>query len=472
MFAVSFLFLSGLEAATKVRFGLSASHSPPMLYKFDNQNMPIATGGFLYEISVAIAEELNENYDLVIVPRGRVPQELTSGNLDLICHTSTGWNPPYKNTVDWSEPLYTFSKVFVGKKALPFTSVEDIPSNTTIGTVDDFAYPELEKRFTDKTLFRDNAPSVAASVGKLLGGRLDYIVMSELEYPYFKAKNPQIQRSSFSIEKMDIRCAISRKSALPLDKLNQAIEHLKEKNVLQKIFQRYQNAKTIPRPVVYALNNNDSPPFIHFDTTTEIPTVRGGIFFDLALEVGKQVQRPLVFVLLPRSRLHNDLAEGTADLVCFDNEIWSGKFAKSYYWSSPIFRQSDHIVSLKPLAGDFRVKNLNDLKGKVLGTTLNFVYPSLEPYFKSGKIVREDADSGLANVTKLNLKRVTYIVLNKLEFEYYRKSNPLLQRSQFDIDPIDVKCAVSKKSDLKINQLNAAIAAMKKNGRLDKVFEQ
>lgn len=434
--------------------------------------MPIATGGFLYEISVALAEELQESYDMVIVPRGRVSQELTSGNMDLICHTSTGWNPPYKNAVNWSVPLYTFAKVLVGKDSVPFSKLEDVPKGLTVGTVDDFVYPDLEKRFVDKTLFRDDAPNVAASVGKLIGGRLDYIVMSEIEYPYFKAKNPQLQRSLFTIEKMDIRCALSRKSILPLDKLNQAIERLKAQNIVQKIYQRYMNAKTIPRPVVYALNNNDSPPFILFDTSTEVPTVRGGIFFDLALEVGKQIQRPLVFVLLPRSRLHNDLAEGTADLMCFDNEIWSGKFAKSYSWSLPIFRQSDHIVSLKPLAGDIRVKSLHDLKGKVLGTTLNFVYPSIAPYFKNGTIVREDADSGLANVTKLNLKRVNYIVLNKLEFEYYRKSNPLLQRSQFDIDPIDVKCAISKKSDLKIDQLNAAITTMKKNGRLDKIFEQ
>lgn len=442
-----------------------------MLYRFENQNLPIATGGFLYEISVAIADALNEPYDMVIVPRGRVPQELISGNLDLLCHASTGWSPPYRNQVDWSIPVYNYTKIIVGKTTLPFARIEDIPQ-TTIGTVDDFVYPELEKRFIDKTLFRDNAPSVSASVGKLLGGRLDYIVMNELEFQFYKEKHAQLQRSSFSIEKMDVRCALSRKSSLTLEKLNQTIEHLKEKQVLQKIYQRYMNAKTLPKPVVYALNNNDSPPFIHFDTSTEVPTVRGGIFFDLALEVGKHVRRPLVFVLLPRSRLHADLAEGTADLVCFDNEIWSGKFAKNYHWSIPIFQQSDHIISLKTLTGEVPVKSLHDLKGKILGTTLNFVYPSLERYFKNGTVVREDADSGYANVTKLNLKRLNYIILNKLEFEYYRKSNPLLQRAPFNIDPIDVKCAVSKKSDLKLNQLNAAIAAMKKNGRLDKVFEQ
>lgn len=472
VFAISFFLNPGVEAATKIRFGLNGTHSPPLLYKLDNQKLPIATGGFLYEISVAIAEELQQDYDLVIVPRGRIPQELTNGDLDLICHTGPAWKPPYANDVRWSLPIYHFSRILVSTKPVTFTRVEDIPSSTTIGTLEDFHYPDLEKRFINKTLFRDNSPSVAANISKLNGGRLDYIVMTEIEFPYQKYKYPQLQRSSFAIDHINIRCALSRKSSLSLERLNLAIERLKSRGALQKIYQHYTNVKTIPRPVVYALNNNDSPPFIMFDTSTETPTVRGGIFFELALEIGKQLQRPLIFVLLPRSRLHSDLAEGTADLVCFDNEIWSGKFAKKYDWSLPIFRQSDHIISLKSLTGETRIRSLSDLKGQTLGTTLNFVYPSLDPLFKKGLITREDADSGYANVIKLNLKRLDHIVLNKLEYEFYKKTNPHLTRAEFDIDPIDVKCAVSKKSDLKIAELNAAISAMKKNGRLNKVFNQ
>lgn len=465
-------FLSSAQAADKIKFGLSASHSPPLLYKFENQNLPIATGGFLYENSVAIAEELHEDYSMVIVPRGRVPQELISGNLDLICHTSLDWNPPYKSNVEWSKPLHTFTKVLVSKSEIPFSSVDQIPVATTLGTVEDFVYPDLEKRFAAKTLFHDNAPSVGANVTKLLGGRVEYIIMSELEFPYYKAKNPSLKRSSFVFDKMDIRCALSRKSSLSLDRLNSAIDRLKERDFFHDNYLRYYNPKTIPQPIIYGLNNNDSPPFILFDTSTEPATVRGGVFFDLALEIGKQARRPLIFALLPRSRLHSDLAEGDLDLICFDTEAWSGKLATHYFWSSPIFRQSDHIISLKGTKEETNIKSLNDLKGKILGTTLNFVYPTLDPYFKKGLILREDADSGFANLTKLNLKRVNYIILNKLEYEFYKKTNPLLQRAPIDIDPIDVKCAISKRSAFKLNELNAAIQAMKKNGRMEKVFTQ
>ncbi|WP_413287657.1 substrate-binding periplasmic protein [Bdellovibrio sp. HCB337] len=458
-------------AAEKTRFGLSASHAPPLLYRFENQNMPIATGGFLYEVSIAIAEELKVDYTTVIIPRGRTPQELTSGNMDVLCHTSTAWNPPYKNTVNWSKPLYTYKKVLVSKKDIPFSRPEQI-QNITIGTLEDFVYPDLEKRFSDKVLFRDDAPSVTANIAKLNGGRLDYIIMSEMEFPFHKSTNPGLKRSSFVLDTMDIRCALSRKSSLSIEKLNSAIDRLKTKGTIQKIFNRYANSKRFPRPVVYGLNNNDSPPFIISDTSTESPTIRGGVFFDLALEVGKHLHRPLVFALLPRSRLHTDLAEGKIDMICFDNEIWSGPLAKSFYWSSPIFRQSDHIVSVKSMTEETNINSLKDLKGKIVGTTLNFVYPSLDPFFKDGSVIREDADSGLANVTKLSLDRVQYIVLNRLEFDYYKKSNPRLQKAPMDIDPIDVKCAISRRSDLKLRDLNAAILEMKKSGRMEKVFTQ
>jgi ABC-type amino acid transport substrate-binding protein len=394
-----------------------------------------------------------------------------SGALDIICHASVRWNPSYKDDVEWSEPIYSYNKVLVSNKNIPFSHVDQV-KNTTIGTVNDFAYPDLDKSFKNQKLFRDDAPTVDANVVKLLGGRLDYIVMSELEFTFHSINYPELQRSTFILDKADIRCALSKKSSLSLEKLNGAIERLRAKKVLQKIWARYSNPRTIPAPLVYGLNNNDSPPFIFFEATRENPKVKGGVFFDLALEVGKQIQRPLIFALLPRGRLDSDLADGQVDLVCFNTEAWAGKFAKNYFWSVPIFRQVNYIVTLKNLAKESSVKSLKELSGLTIGTTLHFVYPTLDPYFEKGTLIREDADSGLANVTKLNFKRVNYIVLNNLEYIYYKKTNPLLQKIPIEIDPIDVKCAISKKSNLKLNQINAAIFKMKKNGQLDKVFAQ
>jgi polar amino acid transport system substrate-binding protein len=459
------------EAATPLKFGVSTSNSPPLLYQFENQNMPIATGGFIYEISVAIAEELREPYSIVTIPRGRIPQEITSGGIDVLCHSSIRWNLPYKEEVEWSKPLYTYGNVLVGRAPVLFKKPSQV-QNTTVGTVSNFYYADLEESFRNKKLFRDDAPSVGASISKLLGERVDYIVMSEIEYNYHKKIYPTLHRSSFVEDKTEIQCTLSKKSTLSLAKLNKAIEHLTENKTLQKIHDRYAKTKNMPRPLNYGLNNNNSPPFIFFDDkSSDHPTVQGGVFFDIALAIGKQIKRPINFILLPRGRLDADLAEGKVDLVCFDTEIWAGKHASSYYWSLPIFQQTNYIVGLKSLKEGADPKTLKDLKGQIIGTTLNFVYPTLEPYFKDGTLHREDADSGTANIARLNFQRVPYIVMNNLEYGYFKKVHPRLQKLPIAIDPIDVKCAISKKSDLKLSVINTAIKEMSKSGKLQKVFE-
>ncbi|MNS97661.1 hypothetical protein D3C72_1320020 [compost metagenome] len=85
-------------------------------------------------------------------------------------------------------------------------------------------------------------------------------------------------------------------------------------------------------------------------------------------------------------------------------------------------------------------------------------------------MIREDAGSGYANIEKLNSKRLSYVIVNNLEFNYYKNKYPNLQKAYFDFDRVDAKCAVSKRSDIKIEKLNAAILDMKRQGRLQKIF--
>ncbi len=441
--------LTSEACAAHIKFGIDASNTAPLLYQFDDPNFPLATGGFIYEVTVAIAEDLNQDYSVLPLPRSKMIQDLKEGNLDLVCHNSPEWDPASKDEFLWSNPLYTYSDVLVGKKVF---------------------YPELEEKFKNKVLQRDDSASVTEGLKKLLDDRLDHIVMSEIEFNFHKITYPQLQKSSVTLDKSEVQCSLSKKSSVSLKKLNKAIANLKSKKEFQKIYARYLNSKTIPRPITYGMNDNNSPPFLQFDNNTETPIIQGGLFFDLGLEIGRKLKRPIRFMLSPRKRLDSELAEGVIELVCYNTEAWAGSYAKDYNWSIPIFKQSNLIVGLKKTMANPQLKSLKDLKGRTLGTALGFVYPALSPYFKDGRIKREDAISGADNIAKLLSERVQYIVLNNLEYNYYRKKHSNLQEAPFEIDPINVKCASSKKSDLKINDINAAVIKSKKSGRLQKVF--
>lgn len=471
---ITFLFLSifcSSASADLIKFGLDSSHSAPLLYQFEGQNIALATGGLMYEISVAIAEELHEEYTVTTVPSVRLGQELISGTIDLACHNSSKWHSTFGTQVDWSKALYTKSSVLVGKKEIPFDRVEHLV-NTKIGVVENYFYGELEDSFKNKTLQKMDSVSSVANLNKLLDNRLDYIVMSEVEFSFYKKIYPVLHKSSFSIDKVDLQCALSKKSTLSLKKLNEAIDRLTKKQVLQNIYKRYINPKINLKPVVYGLNDTNSPPFLIYDSTKENPTIMGGLFLDIGLEIGRKLKRPVTFMLSPRKRLDSGLAEGRIEFVCYNAEAWAGEFAKDYLWSIPIFKHSNYVVFNSKYKGNADLKTMKDLKGKTVGTTLGFVYPNLMDYFKDGTVIREDVLSGSANISKLNAARIPFIILNNLEYNYYKKTNPELQRAPFEIDPMLVRCAVSKKSDLRIKDLNSAITELKRSGRLQKIFSR
>lgn len=468
IFAVSPHIGSGPPPRHPLKFGFNPSNSPPLLYQFENDGMPMATGGLIFEMSVAIAEDLADDYVLVRTPRQRISEQLNSNKLDLICHNSESWGHAFSDEVVWSKPLFNYSNVLVAKKEIPYAWPDQIP-NARIGTVENYRYVDLESQFKNQTLERVDAPSVLVNLRKLLADRLDYVVMSEIEFNFHRATNPQLQRSTFVIGKTDIRCSLSKKSTLTLQRLNKTIDQLTRKRVFQKIYAKYLDPKTIPEPFSYGLNGEHSPPFLILDSETPL-IVKGGLFFDIGLEVAKQIKRPITYVLLPRGRLDSRLAEGQIVLVCYNTEVWAGEYAKQYDWSIPIYQQSNYIVGLRGSKTDPPIQAITELKGKRVGTTLNFVYPAMTAYFENGGVIREDAGSGSANVEKLLMMRVPYILLNSLEYNYHKKLNPRIERSPIEIDPVEVKCAVSKKSDLKIQKINDAILELKKTGRMQKIF--
>ena len=456
-------------AQAHIKFGIHASHSPPLLYQFDDPNFSVATGGFIYEVSVAIAENLNRDYSISALPESRMIRDLKQGNLDLSCYISPEWDRESKDDLFWSEPISSYANVLVSDKEIQYKNLDQLP-NSKIGTVGNYFYHELESKFRNNTLQRDDSGTNMGSLKKLLDNRLDYVAMTELEYSYYKTKYPQLQKSAFTLDKTEIYCALSKKSSLSLKTLNQTIANLKSRKVFKKMYARYSNPKTAPRPIAYGMNDSNSPPFLQIDNKNENPVIQGGLFFDLGLEIGKKLKRPIHFMLSPRKRLDSGLASGEIELVCYNTEAWAGNFAKDYNWSIPIFKQFNLIVGLKKNMKPGQLKSLKDLTGKTIGTALGFVYPALMPYFESGRIRREDALSGLANITKLSSERAQYIVLNNLEYGYYKKQYSNLQEAPFEIDPINVKCASSKKSDLTISDINNAILESKKDGRLQKVF--
>lgn len=217
----------------------------------------------------------------------------------------------------------------------------------------------------------------------------------------------------------------------------------------------------------YGIANETNSPFVEVETSKGRVEITGGILKDLAEALTQELGLKPSMVLLPQQRVGPDLVNGQLGMVCFVHETWFPKeLAAQFLWSDELTANINYIATIngKP------VNKVEDLFSKQVGTIVNYYYKILDPYFDKGKIVRDAGPSTSSNIQKLVHGRIDYMIISNLEFDFYKKKNPKLRSYDLGLDNVRVKCALSKKSGISLEQLNKAIASLRKKGTLDKVF--
>lgn len=82
------------------------------------------------------------------------------------------------------------------------------------------------------------------------------------------------------------------------------------------------------------------------------------------------------------------------------------------HWSVPVMIDENLLVSVRPLTVD----SLDALSGKRFGAIAGHVYRVLSPLIDAGRIERSDTADHLANLGKLCLGRVDFVVMSRSEF--------------------------------------------------------
>ena len=232
------------------------------------------------------------------------------------------------------------------------------------------------------------------------------------------------------------------------------------------LFNGISNAK--PKIVYYGVANETNLPFVEVDNSKGYSQISGGILKKLAEALSKELGLNSSLVLLPQKRVGPDLEAGDLSLVCFVHENWFPKeFTAKLLWSDALATNTNLIATAKQKP----VSKIEDLYGKQVGTIVNYFYKTLDPYFEKNKIIRETGPSTSSNIQKLIHGRIDYMIISNMEFNFYKKKYPQLQAYDLKMDILNVKCALSKKADIDIEDLNQAIANLKKTGALDKILK-
>lgn len=193
-----------------------------------------------------------------------------------------------------------------------------------------------------------------------------------------------------------------------------------------------------------------------------------GLIVDYVNALAEAMERKASFRTVTHYRLNRLLLQGKLDILCYTSTVWDDAVGK-HDFSKTLFIKREIILGPSPMP-----KKISDLEGKTIGTILQYVYPSLDPYFESGKIKREDNTSEEGNLKKLASGRIQYVVTDQIFIDYFRLNHPNItkNREEFFLRDYPIVCSVSRKGRVKKAALDKAIDEIKTSGKLKSIFQK
>ncbi len=226
------------DPTDKLYFGININYSMPLVEVQNPLHKPEVEHGLLKDLGEALAAELKLKTTWILLPKNRVAPSLLSGDIDIICHIHEIWLPATHNDVQWTSELFPSVNVIVSTDKKPIQKMKDL-HGARVGTIVNFVYHDLEPEFKSGEITREDGTNNQSNIQKLIHGRLNYVVMSEIEYGYFNHIYPILKESDLRMDRVRTKCAVSKKSKLSLSQVNRAIENIKKNGTYQKILKSY-----------------------------------------------------------------------------------------------------------------------------------------------------------------------------------------------------------------------------------------
>ncbi len=212
----------------------------------------------------------------------------------------------------------------------------------------------------------------------------------------------------------------------------------------------------------YGVNN--SPPY----ALIEQEQLAGGVIYDIAVLLAKELDLDINFVLLPRTRVEQYLLDGTLDVYFISNPKWIT--APEIIWSEPMFDEQNVIVQL---SGEQDFTKLSDLYEKRIGTVHGYIYPALTGAFERQDIYRSDVKSLQDNFQRLDKGWIDGFVGSDILIHHALQKSGEDERFQiasYLVSHHEIRTAISPKSKISVAKLLAVINRLTSDGVIDKIL--
>lgn len=210
----------------------------PQLF-FDDKERPSA--GILFDISHAIAEQLNMKLEMLPIPRKRIQQSLLQNITDMHCAANPNW---YKSVaLQWSSALYKNPDILINRKGI--TSLTELSkySELKVGTTLGYIYPEIITLVENNNILPIMSNSPMESYEKYRKNIVSGFIVPTIESSYlFKKMND----SAVILNDNFIHCVFAPEvDSSRVKRITNIIEDLKSAGKIQAILNKYKNRPSL-----------------------------------------------------------------------------------------------------------------------------------------------------------------------------------------------------------------------------------
>ncbi len=235
---LTLLFLSGLAAGDTLRIAYGSHNGRP--FAILDTTGAIASG-IIHDIGMQLGERTGVPVAFVMIPRKRLEQVLQSGRASLYLKGNPDWlDEPEK--LEWSAPLYEEEYVIVHRSDSFVVDSVSALFGKQLGTILGYHYTALDSLIARHKITRCDVKCLKSNMGKLLLGRIDCFVASDIQLLFELRSHPaadQFRIGAWKASHVKIRAAISPKAPLAIDLLRAHFDAMQSDGSIDSIMKRY-----------------------------------------------------------------------------------------------------------------------------------------------------------------------------------------------------------------------------------------
>jgi len=212
--------------------------------------------------------------------------------------------------------------------------------------------------------------------------------------------------------------------------------------------------------LVFVAATNHTEPLSRFEKGQLV----GGIIKDLGDALARRMALRPRYLSMPSKRAPMALRDGEGDLLCYTRAQWIGP---DFQFTLPLIPNAE-VVAARPEAP--QLQRVGDLADRPVGTVLGYRYAEAEAALGE-RLRRQDAPDMQANMRKLVAKRMDYAIADRLVLREHQRRHPADGlREDVVLNAYTAPCALSPRSKLKLEAVNAAMAELVADGELQRIL--